>query len=219
MSDARCDRFRDAISARADEEDGGISDEALEEHLSGCVSCREFSDATHNLRRRLGIYDATAVPDISRNVVANVAREDRRRSSPAIRWLLAVIAVQIIVLAVPDFLAGGSSSHSLRHVGAFSMAYAVGLLGVVVRPARARTMLGVAVVLVAALAATTAVDVFRGNVSLPTETVHLLEVGSAVLLWVLTRPGTGTRKHVAVELAENSLGHPPTLHVVGDDQA
>jgi predicted anti-sigma-YlaC factor YlaD len=183
-----CDRYRDAISARADGEDPGLTDVEIDAHLSECTSCRQFSDSTHQLRRRLGVYDATTVPDVTRRVVATSARDDRRRTSAVVRWLLGLVAMGIIILAIPDFLSTDGEAHSLRHLGAFSVAYGVGLLVVVARPARARTMLNVAVVLVAALAATAAVDVVRGHVTLLNETVHLLELGSAAFLWVLTRP-------------------------------
>ncbi len=183
-----CDGIRDAISARADGEEPGVPEDVIDEHVARCPSCRAFQDSTVALRRRLAVYDSSAVPDLSRDVVRGTARDDRRRSAPVIRWLLALVAVQIIVLAVPDFLADQPDSHSLRHLGAFSLAYAVGLLVVVARPARARTMLNVAVVLVAALAATTVFDVAQGRVPLLNETVHLLELASAVFLWVLARP-------------------------------
>lgn len=183
-----CDRFRDAISARADGEAPGMSDAELDAHLASCVDCSAFSESTYALRRRLGLSDAAAVPNLTDTVVERVAEEDRRGVSTVMRWLLALVAVQIIVLAVPDFLAEGPAGHGLRHLGAFSLAYAFGLLVVVVRPARARTMLGVAVVLVVALALTAFIDIVRGQVPLIDETVHLLELFSAVFLWVLARP-------------------------------
>ena len=134
------------------------------------------------------MYDAGTVPDVSHDVVKRTASEDRRRAVPVIRWLLGVVALLLVVQSVPEFLSDEAQSHSARHVGAFTLAYAVGLLVVVVRPARARTMLHVAIVLVGALAATTIIDVARGEVPLIDESVHVLELASAVLLWVLTRP-------------------------------
>lgn len=210
------DHLRDAISARADGEDPGVPDDVIDAHLAECPECRAFSDATHGLRRRLKVREVTGSADLSGRVVANVAGEDRRRGSAAVRWLLAVVAVVIVVQSVPDFLSTSSESHSLRHLGAFSVAYGVGLIVVVLRPARARTMLHVAVVLVAALAATATVDVVRGNVSLLGETVHLMEVASAVLLWLLARPQPDTRWTRAGQEPTGD-GRPASLHVVADD--
>lgn len=184
-----CDRFRDAISARADGEDRSLTDDEIEEHLARCASCRSFDTATRRMRRQLAVYDAGTVPDVSHDVVKRTASADRRRTVPVIRWLLGVVAVLLVVQSVPEFLSDEAHSHSARHVGAFTLAYAVGLLVVVVRPARARTMLHVAIVLVGALAATTVIDVARGNVPLVDESAHVLELASAVFLWILTRPG------------------------------
>ena len=70
-----------------------------------------------------------------------------------VRALLAVVAVEIIVVSVPALLGDeqATSPHAARHLGAFAVAYGVGLLVVVARPARARTMLPVAAVLAGAL--------------------------------------------------------------------
>lgn len=184
-----CERFREALSARLDGEVPDLPDEELDAHLATCPSCRSMVDGAARLRRRAVLYDTDDVPDLSRGIVRQVAAEDRRRSVPIARWLLALIAVEIVVLSIPDFLSGSADAHSLRHLGAFSLAYAVGLLIVVWRPARARTMLAVAYVLVAALVATAIIDVAAGRVPLLGEAVHLLEVASAVLLWILAREG------------------------------
>ena len=213
-----CDRFRVAISARADGEDPGVPDQVLDDHLIGCPDCRAFSDATHRLRRHVGLYDVGAVPDLSRDVVQRTAQDDRRRTVPVIRWLLGLVAVQIIVLAIPDLVSDQPDAHSLRHLGAFSVAYAVGLLVVVARPARARTMLSVAVVLVAALAVTTAVDVIQGRVPLVNETVHLLEVCSAVFLWILARPRTDLSAREGSERSTSDV-QPTGLRAVADDES
>ena len=78
--------------------------------------------------------------------------------------------------------------HAARHLGAFTLAYAVGLVTVVVRPARARTMLGVGVVLTGALFITGIVDVAQGRVPWLGEAAHIPELISVGLLWVLARP-------------------------------
>ena len=106
--------------------------------------------------------------------------------------MLALVAVQIIVLSAPASVWGnewGTSPHGARHLGAFTTAYAVGLLVVVVRPARARTMLSVAEVLVAALVLSTVVDVIDGSIRLASEVAHLPELLSLAGLWLLPTPG------------------------------
>jgi len=187
-----CDRYREALSVRLDGELPDVPDDELDAHLATCLSCRSVLEAATRLRRGAAIYDTDDIPDLARGVVKGAASDDRRRSIPVVRWLLALVAVEIAVLSIPDFLSGRSDAHSLRHLGAFSLAYAAGLLVVVVRPARARTMLHVAAVLVAALLATAVVDVAAGRVPLLSETVHLLELASAVFLWMLARGGQRT---------------------------
>lgn len=209
-----CDRFRDAISARADGEDAGLPDEEVDAHLVGCPACREFDSSARRMRRRLGVYPTDAVPDASRSIVQRTGYEDRRQRAAAVRWLLATAAIAIIAMAVPDFLTSDPHGHAVRHVGAFSLAYAAGLLMVAVRPARARTMLHVGIVLVAALAATTVYDVARGDVALFGESVHLVEVASVVLLWALSRPIRDGAAQSDVR-ASSDDGDGPGLRAVG----
>ena len=92
------------------------------------------------------------------------------------------------MLAVPDLLATGDAAHSARHLGAFSVAYAVGLIVVVVRPARARTMFHVAIVLAAGMVVTAVVDIAQGRVPLVNEALHIPELFSVLFLWLLARP-------------------------------
>ena len=78
--------------------------------------------------------------------------------------------------------------HESRHVGAFSIAYAAALLLVVIRPARARAIFPVTLVLAGALFITAMVDVVEGHVPLVDETAHLPELLSVPLVWLLARP-------------------------------
>lgn len=105
--------------------------------------------------------------------------------------LLVVVAVEIIIFSLRALVLGDgddASVHATRHLGAFTVAYGVGLLGVAVRPARARTMLPVAAVLAGALAITAVVDISVGEVPLVNEASHIPEVISVVLIWLLAVP-------------------------------
>ena len=128
-----------------------------------------------------------AVADSVRRVAA---RDDRRRQPSVLRYALLVLGVQIIVLAAPSLLfldRTAASPHDARHIGAFATAYGTGLLLVARRPARARTMLAVGQVLVAALALSAMVDVIDQTVSLTDEFLHLPEVLALVVLWMMSR--------------------------------
>ena len=104
--------------------------------------------------------------------------------------MLAVVAVEIIVVSIPALLGDeqATSTHAARHLGAFAVAYGVGLLVVVARPARARTMLPVAAVLAGALVITSVVDLAQGRIPLVDEAAHLPELVSVVLLWLIAVP-------------------------------
>ena len=59
----------------------------------------------------------------------------------------------------------------------------------VVRPARARTVLPISVVVTAALVITAVIDVADGAVSLSRELSHTPEIISLIAVWALTRQG------------------------------
>ena len=127
---------------------------------------------------------------VADSVLRAAARDDRRQQSSVLRYALLVLGVQIIVLAAPSLLfldRNVESPHDARHIGAFATAYGVGLVLVARRPARARTMLGVGQVLVAALALSAMVDVIDQTVSLTNEFLHLPEVLALVVLWMMSR--------------------------------
>lgn len=183
-----CEDHRAAISARADGEDPGMDPAELDAHLASCASCRAFAEQAAATRRRHAVGPAPEIPDLSRQVVRRSAAQDRSSVAWIVRWLLGLVAVEIVVLAAPDLFASGDGAHSARHLGAFGLAYAVGLLVVVVRPARARTMFHVALVLAAAMLVTALVDIAQGRVPLVNEALHIPELLSVLFLWILARP-------------------------------
>jgi predicted anti-sigma-YlaC factor YlaD len=186
-----CDDHMAALSARSDGEDPGMDDAQLDAHVATCDRCAAFEAHLDATRGRARVAAAPVAPDLSRSVVRANARADRSASHSIARWLLALVAVQVIVFSVPDLLAvdtDAGPAHAARHLGAFSVAYAAGLLLVVVRPARARIMLNVALVLGAALVLTAIVDVAQGRVPLIGEATHLPELFSIWFLWLLARP-------------------------------
>jgi hypothetical protein len=131
------------------------------------------------------------MPDLSRRVVKLNAIADRASAWGAVRVLLAVVALEIAVLSLPALVWGQdaeASTHEARHLGAFGVAYAAALLVVVVRPARARSILPVAAVLAFALTITAVVDIAQGRVPLVGETLHLPEIVSVGLVWLLASP-------------------------------
>ena len=191
FDDMACSRWMVALSAEADGEDPGVDARLLAAHLRGCADCRAFAEDLRRLRRHSGIDPAPQMPDMAPRVSKLNAIADRASAWTAVRLLLAVVAVFILVDALPALVLGheeSTSEHAARHLGAFAAAYAVALLVVVVRPARARSILPVAAVLAGALVITATIDVADGHIPLVEETAHFPELLSVVLVWLLARP-------------------------------
>jgi predicted anti-sigma-YlaC factor YlaD len=183
-----CERWREAISARADGEELGVDERLLDAHVARCWACQQFA-ATVTARPAPPIA-AVAPPDLPRRVARAAALADRTATWSVVRALLAVVAIEIIVVSVHALLGEEqeTSTHAARHLGAFAVAYGVGLLVVVARPARARTMLPVAGVLAGALVITSVVDLTQRRIPLVDEAAHLPEVVSVVLVWLIAVP-------------------------------
>lgn len=185
-----CDRWQEALSAQADGEDPGLDERLLDAHLARCPTCVAFAAAIDGSRRRAAVREAEPLPDISRRVVKANAILDRAGTWGIVRALLFVVAAEIIVLSAPALVLGegDSAAHDARHLGAFSVAYAVALIVAAVRPARARTVLPVAAVLAGALAVTAVGDIVAGTIPLMNEATHIPELISVVLVWLLASP-------------------------------
>ncbi len=213
-----CDRWRDAISADLDGEDPGIERRLVDAHLSRCPACRSFAASAGLGAGRpvelVGVPESTS--ELPRQVARIAAIADRAATWCIVRALLAVVAVDILVFSLPALVLGDeqeTSAHAARHLGAFTVAYAVGLLVVVVRPARARTMLPVAAVLAGALLVTAVVDLANGRVPLVDEAQHLPEVLSVVLVWLIAVPSPRRRGR-----SPEVTGPAPELRVVDSER-
>ena len=133
--------------------------------------------------------------DLSSTVVASSRRLDGMWTWTFPRGVLAICAVVIVASSVAD-LAGSTGDldlHDQRHLGAFALAYGIALAVVVVRPARARTVLPISFVVVFALLVTTIIDVVDGEVPLSRELSHIPELISLLALWALSRAGLRAR--------------------------
>jgi predicted anti-sigma-YlaC factor YlaD len=186
-----CERWREAISAIADGEDPGVDQRLVDAHLTRCRGCREFRSQLDQVRVPLRIGPAEPMPDLSGRVVKLNAFADRAGRWGFVRGMLAVVAVEILVLSLRPLVFGeeyATSEHAARHLGAFTAAYGAALLVVAIRPARARTVLPVALTLALALLLAAVVDVVDGRAPLWGETLHFPEILSVVLVWLLAAP-------------------------------
>jgi predicted anti-sigma-YlaC factor YlaD len=184
-----CETWHEALSALADGEDPGVDPRLVEAHVARCDECRRFRHTAERLRRHAAVGPAPAMPDLSRRVVKLDRVADRASRWGVVRGLLAVVAVEIVALSVPALLGDeATSAHASRHLGAFTVAYGAALLVVVVRPARARTVLPVAATLAVALLVTAVVDIANGQVPLSGEALHVPELVSVPPIWLLAIP-------------------------------
>ena len=137
--------------------------------------------------------------DLADRVTAAAGRRDRDSVRTLLQAGLVIIALVELSFAVPDLLLGHglghpSHAHLVRHAGAFAIAYAIGLLWVAHRPARARAFLPFTVALAAAMVVGAIADLTVGDVPAVYEAQHLLEIAGMVLVWVLAARPTWSRR-------------------------
>ena len=186
-----CEHWQEAISARADGEHPAIDQRLLDAHLEVCAECRNFADNVHVLRRAASIDIAPSTTDHSTRVVKVARSADRRSVWWVLRLGLAVVACQIILFSIPALLLGhlqGSDKHAARHLGSFEVAYAIGLLVVGLRPAKARGLLPLTAALAGCLVVTGIIDAAEGHTPALAEIRHFPEVVGLVLVWALAMP-------------------------------
>lgn len=194
-NDMDCTRWRDALSAMADGEAADIDERMVVAHVARCPGCRSYREMIETSPRLAGIAPPAEMPDLSRTVSKLNAAADRAAHWSFLRIVLAIVSVQVIAFALPALLLGeenGVATHSARHLGAFGVAYGVALMVVVARPARARSILPVAMVLAGAQVLGSIVDMATGRIPLSGEARHLPQIVSVFLIWFLAVP-TGRR--------------------------
>jgi predicted anti-sigma-YlaC factor YlaD len=188
-----CFRWRDALSAMADGESCDIDERLVAAHLARCPECRSFTEMIERSPRYPGVRSMPEMPDLAKNVSKLAAAADRAAHWSILRIVLAIVAVQVVAFAIPALVLGaenGVETHSARHLGAFGVAYGVALLVVVARPARARSILPVAMVLAGAQVLGAIVDLATGRIPLAGEVRHVPQIISVFLIWFLAVPST-----------------------------
>jgi predicted anti-sigma-YlaC factor YlaD len=192
-NDMDCFRWRDALSAMADGEPAEIDERLVAAHVARCPGCQQYKEMIEASPSMARIGAATEMPDLSKKISKLTAAADRAAHWSILRVVLAVVAVQVIAFALPALVLGeeeGTATHSARHLGAFGVAYGVALLVVVARPARARSILPVALVLAGAQVLSAVVDLATGRIPLTGEARHLPQIVSVFLIWFLAVPST-----------------------------
>jgi predicted anti-sigma-YlaC factor YlaD len=188
-----CSRWRDALSAMADGESAEMDERLVAAHVAHCSECQLFKRTIESTPTLARLVPVTEMPDLAKSISKLNAAADRAGHWNILRIVLAVVAAQVIAFALPALVLGeeqDAATHSARHLGAFGVAYGVALLVVVVRPARARSILPVALVLAGAQVLGAIVDMASGRIPLSGEARHLPQIISVFLIWFLAVPST-----------------------------
>jgi predicted anti-sigma-YlaC factor YlaD len=184
----RCDRIREAISARIDGEDPGLPADALDAHLTACAACREWQQRAHVVTRRARIGGSYLDHDLTPRVItaASSARAGRGRRLTQRTALIAAAAAQLAI-TVPLLVLGhdhDAGLHAAHELGSFNLALAIAFAAGAVRPALSAGLAWPCGIAAAGLAGTAVVDLFAGQTFGADEAQHLVAVaGAALLVW------------------------------------
>jgi predicted anti-sigma-YlaC factor YlaD len=203
----QCPLFRNAISARLDGESLGMSERALDDHLTGCAECSEWAEDAALVTRRARLAPALAVPDLTVAVLAALPRElpgvaaaaRTRVVGTALRLALLAAAVAQAGLAWPTLSAGtGAMSapvHMAHETGAWNLAVAAAFLAVAAAPRLAAGTLAFLGSFVVFLVPVTVADLADGRVQLDRALAHLFLLAGTALVASIAWRGRERRAH------------------------
>jgi predicted anti-sigma-YlaC factor YlaD len=188
----RCARFREAASARLDDEPIGLAASSLDHHLATCVDCAAWVAEAVRLTRtvRLGPADA---PDLSDVILADAVLPARRvlRRRTWLRLALALTGLVQLGLAAPSMfgssIAMQMSEHAAHEAAAWNAAMGIALLATALRPRRASGVLTVLATFVVVIGLLSIRDLASGAVDLARLATHLGAVAGVVLVAALAR--------------------------------
>lgn len=186
-----CDRYREALSARLDGEDPGMSDEQIDSHVDACDECRVWADTAGALTERM---TGGGGPALRASALADLIDEagpagQRRRSLSEWRAALAIVGVVQLIVAWPGaFLDDAhTTAHAANELTSWDLGLAVGFLLLAWLPSRAWGALPVVAVMVALLTWTSASDLVAGQAEFSREAVHALQIAGLLCAWMLSR--------------------------------
>jgi predicted anti-sigma-YlaC factor YlaD len=188
----RCDRFREAASARLDNEPIGMSASALEHHLTSCLDCARWLEAATRATRlaRLG---APPVPDLTDAITALVVSPARRvlRRRHVLRGLLLVAGVVQLVIGIPaitgDSIGMAMSMHAAHEAAAWNIAIGVAFLAAAWLPRRAAGLIPLLSTFTLVLGILSIHDLAAGAVTLGRLATHLAVLAGLLVLIALDR--------------------------------
>jgi predicted anti-sigma-YlaC factor YlaD len=188
----KCDRFREAVSARLDGEALGMSASTLDSHLASCPDCAGWAEAAARATRMMRL-DVRPVPDLAEHITARIAlparRVLRRRYLLRIGLLLAGIAQLVIgVPAVTGHSIGMTMSpHGAHEAAAWNLALGVAFVAAAAVPRRAAGLIPLMGTFLLVLAALSVRDYASGVVGVDRLATHVAALAGLLLLIALDR--------------------------------
>lgn len=186
---------RELISASLDAEVSTLERQAMDAHVARCSSCGTFRSALIALDRDQALVRRSEAPDLTESILARHAADQQSAESAGSRLIrLALFAVGTVQLLLSlDQLLHESpvTGHLARDLGAWDLAFAVGLLVCALQPWRARGVLPMVAALLVVITITIVFDVGRDAVGVVSELPHLAEYAGVLLLWLLARSWSG----------------------------
>jgi predicted anti-sigma-YlaC factor YlaD len=188
----RCDRFREAASARLDGEPIGLSASVLDHHLASCPDCARWAaDATR--ATRLARLDMTPVPDLAKAISAQIVLPAGRvlRRRHLLRAALFVAGVVQVVLGLPavtgESIGMAMSAHGAHEAAAWNLAIGVAFVAAASLPRRAAGLIPLLATFMVVLGALSVRDLAAGTVSVSRLATHLAALVGLLLLMALDR--------------------------------
>ena len=190
----QCQSFREAISARLDNEPLGMPVRELDDHLAACAGCAAWADDAALVTRRARLAPAPPVPDLTATVLAALPRElpgvgaaaRSRLVATALRLALLAVAVGQAGLAWPALMSGSATMsapvHMAHETGAWNLGVAVAFLAVAAAPRLAAGALPFLGSFAALLVPVTLADLLAGHVHADRAVAHLLLVAGVLLV-------------------------------------
>jgi predicted anti-sigma-YlaC factor YlaD len=188
----RCDRFREAVSARLDGEPLGMSASLLDQHLASCLDCARWADAAARATR-LARLDVRPVPDLSEEIAAHVTLPVRRvlRRRHLLRIVLLLAGLAQLTIGLPaltgDSIGMVMSAHGAHEAAAWNLALGVAFVAAASVPRRAAGLIPLLGTFLVILTVLSARDYAAGSVSAARLATHLAAVLGLALLVLLDR--------------------------------
>jgi predicted anti-sigma-YlaC factor YlaD len=189
-----CDSARESLSAAIDGEDTGQPAGALEAHLEGCLSCRQWQERAYRLTRRARLGGASLGHDLAPRILAAApATESRWRRRTTQRAALLALALAQCAIAVPMLVLGhdhDAGAHAAHELGSFNLALAAAFAVGAFRPKLCAGLAWPCAIAAAGLVVTAIADLFSGQALGADEAQHLVAVaGAALLAWQANTTG------------------------------